>query len=307
MVVRRNDSRRRRNMVAEPTDASSDVPNASTSREKKKSKRDASLYAYGANRRSQLKTTDLIPKRVFAVSVLVMGVIVVFGLLNVLAIFAPRWESHIGTRGVDALALSGTGTLSAWFCSMLLGLAGLVCLQLFRLRKHRRDDYHGSYRMWLLMSVACFIGSIETATHLFTIVWPLTESLTKISIQQTAWLPLAIGVSILTLLIARTAFEIRESRAALTLIVTAWLALVAAGVFQLPAAQPVADQLGGELLLGNCFLLGVVSVFMATVIDARFVFLQAHGLIKPNLNAAKRKLAKAEKAAAKKPRWPNRN
>ncbi len=300
MIVRRNDSRRRRSIVSEPTVANNEATEISATAEKKKSKRDASLYAFGANRSSQLKTTDFIPKRVFAVSVFVMVLVVIVGALNVLSIYASSWKPLIGNDGVAALALSGTGTLAAWFNSVFLLLASLACLQLFRLRKHRRDDYHGSYRMWMLMSTACLIGSLEAGTHISKILWPLAQSLTGISFQPSSWLPIAISASFLTLLFARTAFEVRKSRASLALTALACLAMIAVSVIQLPAISPAVAKFGGEILLGNCSLFAIVCVLMATVIDARFVFLEAHGLIKPNQQSILRKQEKREKAAAKK-------
>jgi len=300
MVVRRNDSRRRRNIVTEPTVGSNDASEISATVETKKSKRDASLYAFGANRSCQLKTTDFIPKRVLAVSLLVVALVLIVGTLNVLSIYAPSWEPLIGADGVATLALTGTGTLAAWFSSVFLLLASLACLQLFRLRKHRRDDYHGSYRMWLLMSATCFMGSLEVATHFSRILWPLLQSLIGISFQPSSWLTIVIGAAILTLLLARTAFEVRKSRAALSLTAIAWLAMIAVSIIQLPAISPVAANYGGEILLGNCSLVGIVAVFMAMMFDARFVFLEAHGLIKPNQKSLLRKQEKREKAAAKK-------
>ena len=175
MVTRRTDARRRRVLSEEfvPTNestvAGSDKP--------------MQAYSFGANRRNQPKTTDLIPKRALALSLFFALIIGIIAGLNALAWYAVPIAEVIGEAGAQSLALSGPGTLANWICCVSLLLSGGVCFQLFLLRKHKRDDYGGMYRVWILMALMFVIASIDCAIDLRTISAKLFESLTHRSLS----------------------------------------------------------------------------------------------------------------------------
>ena len=282
MVVNRTDSRRRR-VVVDPAIHSNHVLAMSPSSETISSKRETSLYAVGANRRHQYKTTDLIPKRVWSVSLVVLFLVAVIVGLNLLSYFASGWSSRIGAEGVAALGLTGRTTLSAWFASFLLIVSGLAILQIYALRQHRRDDYRGSYRLWLWMSAILLLGSANCVVDLATIGSRLFQSLTAVSFAANSWWPLTAKLGLLSLLVARGVYEVRESRGSLALVLLVWVAYSAAAVLQLPAAEPLVVRIERETLLGNCCLVGSLAMLLFEMTFARFVFLQAHGLIKPRV------------------------
>ena len=122
MVTRRTDARRRRVLSEEfvPTEESAVAGTT----------KPMQAYAFGANRRNQPKTTDLIPKRAFALTLFfVLSVTIVAG-LNSLAFYANSITGIIGEAGSRSLALSGPGTLSNWLCSISLFLCAGICTQL---------------------------------------------------------------------------------------------------------------------------------------------------------------------------------
>lgn len=303
MVVNRSDSRRRR-VVVDPAIHGNDVLAMSPPSERIPSKRESSLYATGANRRHQYKTTDLIPKRVWPVSLVVLLLVSVIVGLNLLSYFASRWSDRIGSEGVTALSLTGRATLTAWFSSFLLIVSGLASLQIYALRQHRRDDYRGSYRLWLWMSALLLIGSANCVVDLASIGSRLMQSLTTISFAANSWWPLIVKLSLLSLLVARGVYEVRESRGSLALVVLVWIAYSAAAVMQLPAVEPLIVSVDRETILGNGCLIGSLATLLVEMTFARFVFLQAHGLIQPR--AATISKSKAETAVGgeltKKPR-----
>ena len=149
MVLRNRDSRRLRVMLDESSVQSTSGSTTTAAAPRKKGKTSSStktrrLYGYGAERRSQPKTTDLIPKRWFAYSTVVVLLISAVVLLNALAVYSPSMQNYIGNAGVAAISLQGNGTLASWFASVLLAFAAAYCLQVYYLRKHRCDDYRGS-------------------------------------------------------------------------------------------------------------------------------------------------------------------
>lgn len=302
MVVRRSDSRRRRVVVdpaiqtAESTLSMAAANSMDTSTSRKRGK-----YTIGAERRHQNKTTDFIPKRFWSVTIVVALLLAAIVSLNLLAMFAGSWSNRIGTEGVAALRLSGRATLSGWFSSLLLIISGLASLQIYALRQHRRDDYRGSYRLWLWMSMLLMIASLDCVVDLSSIGANLLQNFTAVSLNGESWWPLAIKISLLTMLVARGIFEIRESRGSLALVVFVWVAYAGAALMQQPALDPAMVGVDREMVLGNCFLLGTVGLMLAELTFARFVFLQAHGLIKPRIAKAKKTKTKAASTTEAKP------
>ena len=43
-----------------------------------------------------------------------------------------------------------------WFSSMTLAMAAMVAVLVYTVRRHRKDDYQGRYRVWL-WAAACFM------------------------------------------------------------------------------------------------------------------------------------------------------
>jgi hypothetical protein len=306
MVLRHIDSRRRR-IVVDPHQHESDVVELTSAKSARKRKK--TLYKAGADRRSQWKTTDLIPKRTWVVSLLIIMLLASLVGLNLLHHYAPKWVDYLGTGGIAALNLSGQATLAAWFSSFLLIISGFASLQIYALRQHRQDDYRGSYRLWLWMSALLLLASINCVVDLTSMGAQLIHRLTQLSLSQSVLGMLTFKLVLLSVLVARGSFEVRESRWSLSLVVLVWCAYVAAMALRLPVLQPVMANVNEstlEIVHGNLILVGTVGLLMGHLVFARFVYLQALGTIKPvaksssKIQANGRKSSKVNKT--KKPR-----
>ena len=279
MVARRTDARRRRVLSEEfvPTDETSVDCH----------KKPMQAYSFGANRRNQPKTTDLIPKRATALSLFFLLVITCVVGLNMLAYNAASVGEVIGQSGMQSTALHGPGTLANWCCSVSLFLCAGICAQLFFLRQHKRDDYGGMYRVWLVMSLMFIVASIDCAIDLRSIAAKLFEVATHRSLIQTPWLMLTIEMIVLGIIVIRMLFEVRTSKVTLTAVLLVWCGFVGCIVLrnvQLPESLSAIDH---NMAYGNCILLGCVGSLVALTIYARFVFLHAHGLIQLKVKTAK--------------------
>ena len=277
MVTRRTDARRRRVLSEEfvPTDqnAVDDL------------KRPMQAYSYGANRRNQPKTTDMIPKRAVSLGLFFLLIAGVVAGLNALARYATPLAEIVGEAGSRCFALSGSGTLANWCSCLSLFLCGAICVQLFFLRKHKRDDYGGMYHVWLLMAVVFFVASIDCAIDLRTMTAKIFESLTHRSLLQTPWLMMIIELIVLAVIVIRMLFEVRASRFSLAAVLLVWLGFVGCIVLEntrVPATMPWLDP---NMAYGNCVLLGCLGALVTLVVYTRFVFLRAHGLIQVKIKA----------------------
>lgn len=283
MVMRRTDARRRRVLSEEFVPTNESV----VSNDNKPMR----AYSFGANRRNQPKTTDLIPKRRLSLSLFFLFVVLCIATINVLALSANSLTEVIGEAGAESFAIFGPGTLANWLCCVSLFLCAGICLQLYLLRQHKRDDYAGMYRVWILMSIMFVLASIDCVIDLQTPTAKLFEHLTHRSLLQTPWLTMAIEMIVLGLIVIRMLFEVRVSKASLAAVVAVWIGFV--GCIVLRNVQ-FSDSLAGitqNMAYGNCILLGCVGSQVALTMYTRFVFLHAHGLIQIKVKAAKPKLA----------------
>lgn len=303
MVVRRSGTRRRR-LVVDPSqsaaqaDAGSTAPTAAKRRKKSDPEPDVRAYSYGADRRNHHKTTDLIPKRVLSYLLLVLVVVSALAVINYGAVYAPHMEQHVGSEGVRALSIHGQGSIASWFSSFLLIMTGLASLQIYALRQHRCDDYGGTYRLWLWMAGLFLLASVNCIVNLGEVLTYLFQSVTQQSLTNSPWTLIGIKLTLLSLLVARGIFEVRESRGSIAWVLLVWVGYSAASLMQLPAARQSVSGVGPEMVVGNCLLVGTLGLFMAHLTYARFIFLQAHGLIK----LREKKVVKRKKAAPKKTR-----
>ena len=277
MVTRRTDARRRRVLSEEfvPTDQSAVAGN----------KKPMQAYSYGANRRNQPKTTDLIPKRSLALSFFFVLIIGVVATINALAWYAVPLTEIVGEAGSRSLAIYGPGTLANWFCSVCLLLCAGVCLQLFLMRKHKRDDYGGMYRVWILMAAMFVLASIDCAIDLRTISAKLFEMATHRSLIQSPWLMMTIELIILGLVVIRMLFEVRTSTFSLATVLLVWVGFVGCIVLRNVPVPARFDWIEPHTAYGNCILLGCVGSLVALTIYSRYVFLHAHGLIREKTKA----------------------
>ena len=191
--------------------------------------------------------------------------------------FAADWlAARLDAEAVAALRLDAPASLGRWLGSTFLGLASALALFIFSLRRHRLDDYHGRYRVWISLALVCLVVSLVESTGLaalakavvrlaaergslrFDIVWPVTL------LTLTA----AVGV--------RMAIEIRRYTAAVVALGCAAVSFTfTAAVYR---AWPVAwNEAATPLWARGSWLLGYVFVLTTLLLYARHVQLEVAG------------------------------
>ena len=280
MINRRNDRRRRlmsEEYVSTFVEADVSVENESPFEEKAESAKRA--YAFGADRRSQLKTTDLFPKKLWVITLCGLVLFGVVAVLNLLNFYASAWRPYIGDASAQAIALTGSGTLASWLLSMMLLLTGLASLQIFALRKHRCDDYGGTYRIWLIVPPIFFVASIAAIVDFEAIIYHLASLAQLTSVANESLIPMTIKLSILAVVMVRMLFEIRDSKAAFSMLVVAWLAIAISTVLNTQWAENRVGSQELALANPNAVLVATISLMLSHLLYVRFVYLHAHGAI----------------------------
>lgn len=295
MASGRNNARRRRVILDEAVQSKAVQPVVSNDCKKSDSSKKR-VYSSAAKRRGQLKTTDLIPKRRWPLAIVTVSVLLVLAVLNSLAFLSTRW-TLLSNEAVQAFRITGVGTVSNWFSSLLLLVTGMASLQIYGMRKHRCDDYNGHYRIWLFLAVIFVIASVNCVVDFRAIANSLSKA-AGFTGQNGMVILLVIKMVALTGLVVRGILEIRASQGALIAVVVVWIAYASAIVAQIPAVQSELVQ-NEEFIVGNLFLIGTLATFFTVVFYSRYVYLHANDLIKITAKQAKTRKAALAKPAAK--------
>jgi hypothetical protein len=258
----------------------------------------APRYSDAAGVENHPQITDLIPRRYSTIAILVMIGVGLTTAMAALHDFARPIAAATGLQNTAAIELTANGSLSSWLASVVLLVASASCLLTYSIRRHRIDDYRGRYRVWLGAALACFIVSANSVAGLHQVVADVLVHVTGWSALRDGamwWLVLA-GLPI-AWIVVRSMLDMRECRVATALLFAAVASYsVSAAAFldllviQVPRVKSLT--IGASLLLGNWFILA------AAVAYARFIVLDAQGLVPIRRRPAIKRAAKSEPAKA---------
>jgi predicted alpha/beta hydrolase family esterase len=235
-------------------------------------------YACAARFDRERPLDELFPTRYLTIGLVVAASLMLVGLLEMLHVWSRSLSGALGAEDVAALSLDGTRNVSHWFASTSLTLTSLVAMFIYSLRRHRVDDYHGRYRVWIWTAIGCLSVSLAESSDVALLAHNICRraaGLFSLS-DQVVW-P-AIAGSVLTAIGIRLLVEVRRcgvaifalSLSAASLVVTAslehgWPIKVS------EASTPLAER--GFWLVGYVFLLATLLLY------ARHVLLEIEGLV----------------------------
>lgn len=304
--------RRRRLISEEAMSAStpnSDAPAGRASSTRSSAKASARKRAAGAPYGNawlgaQPRLTDLVPKRYSTLGLLVLAALGMIAGLEMLYVWMPKLAAM--THGhLAALDLAGEGGLAMWFSSALLAASSTVALVVYSVRRHRLDDYHARYRVWLWAAGCWLLMSIDEGGSLHEGFADFMSSVTGhrlIGDGSLYW----VGAYVLLLgtVGLRLMLEMRpclSSRAALCAAAGAYATAVVA---QLELVMPHSG-VRGVMVEEGCEMLGDLLLLVSMTLHARYVILEAQGLLSSRSRSASsdadesaKRQAKAEAAAA---------
>ena len=257
----------------------------------------ARRYVFGDRSASFAVASRLLPQRLLSLGALLAAGIALVAGLAAANVQLAAIRGTFGITHLPAAQWSSSSSIGAWFSNLLLTVAGLLCLLVYGLRRHRLDDYRGKYRRWLTAAVACVATSLVLSTglhHTFSEVLAARSGIPGMLNGAIWWLfpVVLIGGWIAT----RVALDMRPCRLglfSLAIACGAYLAALAANFALLPAAvaavvtEPVA----------RC--IGHVWLVVALLAQTRFILLEASGQIAPSRSVSAANPRPQEKPPAK--------
>ncbi|MCC6125951.1 MAG: hypothetical protein IT426_13380 [Pirellulales bacterium] len=248
----------------------------------------------------QKRLIDIIPRRLTgAGAVLLAGLGAIAGLIG-LHFWAASAAVRFPKGTLAALKLSTAGSLAQWFSSLLLLAAAGTSLLVYSIRRQRTDDYQGHYRVWLWAALCWFLFATDVAVGLNRMLQQLLVQLTGTPLWKDGvlwWIvPYTVVFAALGSRLVLDMWPCRLAIAAFVMASAGYGVALLAGLGYLPedvAGNAVAIH-AGAIVLGHLLL------FLAMLLQARFVVLDFEGLLPPRKpKAAKPKKNVLKKAAAR--------
>ena len=243
----------------------------------------ARRYVFGDRSVSFAVASRLLPQRLLSVwALLAAGIALVAGLTTANIQLTVICQT-LGITSLPAAEWSSPASIGAWFSNLLLIVAGLLCLLIYGLRRHRLDDYRGKYRRWLTGAIVCIAASLVLSSGLHhTLAEVLANRTGASALPGGAIWWLVPGALLSGWIATRVALDMRPCRLGLFAMAIAcgmYLAALAANFALLPVslATIVAEP------IARC--IGHVWLVVALLAQVRFILLEASGQIAPSRTA----------------------
>jgi hypothetical protein len=269
---------RRRRLLSEETGHSADWSTEDRASEERLALPRSLHYGEALFLENQLRLLDLIPRRwVTILSFGAVGTAISVGLG-----FAYTWMLHRVENGrgpVAALDLASRSSLGCWFSSLLLLAISATMILVYLVRRHRIDDYHGRYRVWLWVAACSFIMAADQATGLREVFRDGMIAMTGTPLYQAGALWWVILDTLLIVVLgSRLLMDMRTS------LLSAGMLLGAAALYALAATMHLGgliltDESRQTILLAGTGMFGNLLVWLATLVYGRQVVRDAEGLL----------------------------
>jgi hypothetical protein len=259
---------------------------------------DAPRYSDAAGVENHPQITDFVPRSYSTIAMLVGGGLGLTAALGAAQMFVAPVLNARGIRGAEAFNLSATGSIATWSAAIVTLVASAVCLLIYSIRRHRINDFRGRYRVWLGAAMACVLLSVNCVAGLHQLAADAFAQLTGWSALRdgAAWWLMLAGLP-LGWITLRALLDMRECRFAAGIFVAAVACYCVSAVNYLGFIR-IADPHAAAITSGATLLMGHWLVLAAAVSYARFVILDAQGLIAIRRQATVVKSAKRPEAKA---------
>ena len=193
-------------------------------------------------------------------------------------------KSSIAKSDLSAVTLSAVdvtkfGSLASTMGGGILLAAAICGLLIYRLRKHKNDDYTGTYRVWIWVPAVLLLVALEQQTG---ISQAIVGWLGHFGFAEYLAPELSVGTIATSLLLAgltiRLLFEMREWRLGTGLLLTTASLYVITLLTQLQIIQ-LSNLLHQQILASTLLLTAHTSTLLTAIFYQRFVYLDSQGKI----------------------------
>lgn len=240
---------------------------------------DAPRYSEAAGVEHHPQITDFVPRRYRTIATIILAGACLTATLSACEYFLLQSLEMRSLPNAAALGVSGAGGLAAWVSAIVLLTASVTSAIIHSIRRHRIDDYRGRYRVWRAATLACLTMSALSVTGLHHfIATGMTHLVGWSALRDGAiWWLLLPGLP-MGWIGLRALFDTRGCRFATSLLATAVVSYSIAATIFLGAA-PIANARQQTIAVGASILMGHWLLLAGVIAYARYVILDAQGLI----------------------------
>ncbi len=241
------------------------------------SKRDPG-YSQAVRRACQQRLVQLIPVRRRSLMMTIAGLWTVWATLMIAHYFV--YVHPIGSINTYPVAylvhMRSTHGIAHWLGGQFWILTALASLMIFQLRKHKLDDYRAKYRVWGLLAIAALVSSLDASSSGLYLFGMSIDGWARREVGYSGWaVVLATFATLVGILGLRICSEIKTA----PMSVVFWLGgLIAWAMSALIGTELMAspwDKTTTDMAVGGAWLGGILSVFLASGIYLRHIYIQA--------------------------------
>ncbi|MBI83163.1 MAG: hypothetical protein CMJ81_08210 [Planctomycetaceae bacterium] len=268
-----NGAVRRRRVLLDDNSAPSS--NKATPNKSKRQAGSALKYAEAARADCEARISDLIPTRIYSLLCWFLGGFALVTGLVVLHGYRLQWVQYLGSGSLSILDLTQQPNLASWFSTVALAVASFTAVLIYKIRRHRVDDYRAGYRIWVWAAGFLLLASLNTAAGLEDVTRGIAFHLTGTLIlgDGYVWWVLLVVAAFVPLACLLT-LDLRRSPGATLVLLSAIGCYGMAALLRMQIIAP-GDVQAQEILTPVATLLGHLMIVMGLWIFARSVYLGA--------------------------------
>ncbi|HEX4131233.1 MAG TPA: hypothetical protein VHZ24_14430 [Pirellulales bacterium] len=256
----------------------------------------------------QPRITDLVPQRYTS-----YALAFVLGLGCIATLEAAHWwmpsiAPLAGTERLPGIDLAADRNLATWLTSIWQLLAALAAVVIYGVRRHKADDYHGRYRIWLWGAACWLAASVDTGSNLRSAFTHVMRHVSGTELGANGWWIAGYAV-VAGPIVVRLLIDMRRCRVSTAVLISAMASYLVASVGTLGFIDTSFDA-HGVMIERAGEMLGALLTLVAMGLHARFVIRDAQGLMPAaKAKSAQKKAAeaKAKTAVAATPNTPKRS
>jgi hypothetical protein len=238
--------------------------------------RRSKFYGDGDFLVEQARLTDLIPRRPMVLVLLALAGLAIIAALEMLHAWSAPGSDRLP---IPAFDLSQRAGLATWCSSIVLALAGILAVMVYTVRRNRIDDYRGHYRVGLWAAMCWFLLSAGQTAGLHEAFSQTMIRLTGTPLvgDGSLWSIIAYGF-LLGGVGTRLVVDMRHCRLSVATLVSG-VACYGAAAVALCEDFSFSGTTGSVMFCQGAVLVGNLLFVLAMAIHARYVLLDAEGLV----------------------------
>jgi hypothetical protein len=172
--------------------------------------------------------------------------------------------------------LRSSHSIAHWLTCQLWMLTALAAWMIFRLRRHKLDDYRAKYRIWAVLAIVALFSSFDASSSGLYLLGISIDGWARKEIGYGGWpLVLATFASLVGVLGIRLCSELKSAPTSVACWLIGLLSWAISSLLGTGLIKTTWSPASIDLVVGGCWLGGILAVFQAAGIYLRQTYIHA--------------------------------